>query len=58
MPAEHPDLREPMSAWHEKYRTALAGDGFQRMTDAVPAIGFLRVAPARVDVWDHRAGVG
>jgi len=58
MPAEHPDMRDPMSAWHEKYRTALSGDGFQRMTDAVPAIGFLRVAPSRVDVWDHRAGGG
>ena len=22
LPAEHPDLREPMSAWHEKYRDA------------------------------------
>jgi hypothetical protein len=54
MPAEHPDLRQPMSAWHEKYRTALAGEGFERFTDAIPALGFLRVAPSRVDVWDHR----
>jgi hypothetical protein len=30
LPAEHPDLREPMSAWHEKYRTLFAGDGFER----------------------------
>jgi hypothetical protein len=55
MPAEHPDLRGPMSAWHEKYRQALAGEGFERFTDAVPSLGFLRIAPSRVDVWDHRA---
>jgi hypothetical protein len=53
-PAEHPDLREPMSAWHEKYRPMLSGDGFERFALEVPALGFLRVAPARVDVWDHR----
>ncbi|MGZ4148469.1 MAG: pyridoxamine 5'-phosphate oxidase family protein, partial [Actinomycetota bacterium] len=29
-PAEHPDLRAPMSAWHEKYRPMFAGDGFER----------------------------
>jgi nitroimidazol reductase NimA-like FMN-containing flavoprotein (pyridoxamine 5'-phosphate oxidase superfamily) len=54
LPAEHPDLRAPMSAWHDKYRSLLAGEGFERMTAAVPALGFLRVAPARVDAWDHR----
>jgi hypothetical protein len=54
MPAEHPDLRDPMSAWHEKYRAALAGEGFERLTDAVEALGFLRIAPSRVDAWDHR----
>ena len=54
LPAEHPDLRGPMSAWHEKYRTLLGGDGFERLTDAVPALGFLRVAPSRMDAWDHR----
>ena len=55
MPAEHPDLRQPMSAWHEKYRGALAGEGFERFAVAIPALGFLRVAPSRVDVWDHRS---
>lgn len=55
MPAEHPDLRSPMSAWHEKYRSLLAGEGFTRFTDEVPQLGFLRVAPASVDTWDHRA---
>jgi hypothetical protein len=53
-PAEHPDLRAPMSAWHEKYRQRFAGEGFERFTAEVPALGFLRVVPARVDAWDHR----
>ncbi len=54
LPAEHPDLRAPMSAWHEKYRSLLAGDGFEGITGQIPALGFLRVVPARVDAWDHR----
>lgn len=53
-PAEHPDLRGPMSAWHEKYRQMFARDGFEGFTRDVPALGFLRVVPARVDSWDHR----
>jgi hypothetical protein len=53
MPAEHPDLRAPMSGWHEKYRTFLSGDGFERFSTAIPALGFLRVVPGRVDAWDH-----
>jgi general stress protein 26 len=53
MPAEHPDLRSPMSAWHEKYRVLLEGDGFERFSTEVPHLGFLRVAPATIDVWDH-----
>jgi Pyridoxamine 5'-phosphate oxidase len=53
-PAEHPDLRAPMSAWHEKYRTLLGGDSFERLTTDVQELGFLRVAPARMDTWDHR----
>jgi hypothetical protein len=51
--AEHPDMRTPMSAWHEKYRSMLAGDGFERFTEAVPSLGFLRVEPAAVRTWDH-----
>jgi hypothetical protein len=53
LPAEHPDLREPMSAWHEKYRTLFTGDGFERFAAAIPKLGFLRVVPAVVDAWDH-----
>jgi hypothetical protein len=54
LPAEHPDLREPMSAWHEKYRSLLTGDGFERFSSDVRSLGFLRVAPSRIDAWDHR----
>ena len=53
-PAEHPDLRSPMSAWHEKYRQMVAGDGFERLTAQVPMLGFIHVSPARIDAWDHR----
>jgi hypothetical protein len=53
MPAEHPDLRAPMSAWHEKYRSMLSGDGFERFAERVPVLGFLRVVPARVEAWNH-----
>jgi hypothetical protein len=53
LPAEHPDLRQPMSAWHEKYRTLFSGDGFERFAEANPALGFLRVVPAVVEAWDH-----
>ena len=54
LPAEHPDLRAPMSQWHEKYRSMLSGEGFERLTRHTPALGFLRVVPSRVDSWDHR----
>ncbi len=54
LPAEHPDLREPMSAWHDKYRSMLSGDGFERLTASVESLGFLRVVPSRIDTWDHR----
>ena len=53
LPAEHPEMRAPMSAWHEKYRAMLAGDGFERFTEAVPQLGFLRVEPLEVRTWDH-----
>ena len=35
-PAEHPDLRAPMSSWHEKYRQMFARDGFEAFTRDVP----------------------
>jgi nitroimidazol reductase NimA-like FMN-containing flavoprotein (pyridoxamine 5'-phosphate oxidase superfamily) len=54
--AEHADMRAPISAWHDKYRPLLAGDGFSRFTEEVRSLGFLRVEPLRVSVWDHARG--
>jgi general stress protein 26 len=53
LPAEHADMRHPISAWHEKYRPLLAGDGFPRFADEVRGLGFLRVTPERIAAWDH-----
>jgi PPOX class probable F420-dependent enzyme len=52
----HPDLRRPISKWHDKYRLLLAGGGFRRFTEAIPQLGFLRVRPDRVGWWDHARG--
>lgn len=52
-PAEHPDLRDLMSQWHEKYRSMLSGDGFERLAGAVPELGFIRVDPTHLRTWDH-----
>jgi PPOX class probable F420-dependent enzyme len=51
--AEHPEMRQPISAWHEKYRPLLAGDGFARFAEAIAALAFLRIVPQRVSGWDH-----
>ena len=52
----HPDLRLPISKWHDKYRLLLAGGGFRRFTESIPQLGFLRVRPDRVGWWDHARG--
>ena len=56
IPAEHPETRGVMSAWHEKYRSLVAGEGFERLTEQVVGLGFLRVEASAVHAWDHRAG--
>ena len=53
LPAEHPDLREPMSAWHDKYRPMFGSGGFDRFARDVVSLGFVRVVPARVESWNH-----
>ncbi len=53
MPAEHPGMRRPISAWHEKYRSLLAGAGFARFAEEVTSLAFLRVVPERISSWDH-----
>jgi Pyridoxamine 5'-phosphate oxidase len=56
LPAEHPEIRQVMSEWHEKYRSMFAGDGFELLTKRVSGLGFLRVEVETVHAWDHRAG--
>jgi PPOX class probable F420-dependent enzyme len=51
--AEHADMRAPISAWHEKYRPLLAGEGFARFAEEIRGLAFLRVVPADVVAWDH-----
>lgn len=53
LPVEHPAMRQPISAWHEKYRSLLAGEGFGAFTETVHHLGFLRVVPERLRSWDH-----
>lgn len=51
--AEDARIRGPISAWHEKYRNLLLGEGFERLTGAVERLGFLRVEVGEVRAWDH-----
>ncbi|MFB3739062.1 MAG: hypothetical protein ACE14W_08890, partial [Candidatus Velamenicoccus archaeovorus] len=53
LPVSHPDMRKPISSWHEKYRSLLSGEGFARFADEVPGFVFLRVRPERLVAWDH-----
>ena len=52
---EQPELRGAMTAFHEKYRTFLADDGFELLTATVPALAFLHLGSGDIDTWDHRA---
>ena len=54
--AESVAMRKPISAWHEKYRPLLAGEGFARFAEEVRGLGFLRVVPDAVRAWDHARG--
>ena len=47
-----------MSAWHEKYRSMFAGDGFERLTAPVPQLGFLRVDARERDLGPRVARAG
>ena len=46
-------LRAVMSAWYEKYRSLLPGEGFQRMTEQVEELGFAIVRPETLVTWNH-----
>ena len=54
--AESAAMRKPISAWHEKYRPLLAGEGCARFAEEVRGLGFLRVMPDAVRAWDHARG--
>jgi hypothetical protein len=54
---EDPALRAPMTAFHEKYRTFLAEDGFERFTASVQALAFLHLGSGDIDAWDHRTSL-
>ena len=56
LPVEHPSMRVPISAWHEKYRPLLSGDGFERFAEEIRGLAFLRLVPERAISWDHARG--
>lgn len=56
LPVEHPSMRGPISAWHEKYRPLLSGDGFGRFAEEILGLAFLRLVPERAVSWDHARG--
>ena len=56
LPAEHAEMRKPISAWHEKYRPLLSANGFARLAEEIRGLGFLRVVPDRISAWDHARG--
>jgi hypothetical protein len=56
LPNEHPELRHAMSAWHDKYRALLSGDGFSMLAAEVVDLGFMRLTPERILGWDHARG--
>lgn len=51
--ADHADMRAPISAWHEKYRPLLSGEGFARFAEEIHSLAFLRITPERIAAWDH-----
>jgi nitroimidazol reductase NimA-like FMN-containing flavoprotein (pyridoxamine 5'-phosphate oxidase superfamily) len=53
LPAEHPSMRRPISAWHDKYRALLSGEGFAGFAEQVHRLGFLRVEAGTLIPWDH-----
>jgi nitroimidazol reductase NimA-like FMN-containing flavoprotein (pyridoxamine 5'-phosphate oxidase superfamily) len=51
--ADRPEMRGPISAWHDKYRALFTGEGFSRFAEEVDRLGFLRVEVTRLAGWDH-----
>lgn len=53
--AEDARMRGPISAWHEKYRNLLTGEGFERLTGAIERLGFIVIREGALRTWDHGA---
>lgn len=53
--AEDARMRGPISAWHEKYRNLLTGEGFERLTARIERLGFIRIEGGEIRTWDHGA---
>lgn len=51
--AENARMRGPISAWHEKYRNLLTGEGFERLTGGIERLGFIRIEGGEIRTWDH-----
>lgn len=54
---DHAGARRALSAWFDKYRDHLSGDGFARYTHQVEHPLVVRIDPHRVAGWNH-AGEG
>ena len=54
--AEQALMRASLSAWHEKYRPLLTGDGFGRFAEEIRGLAFLRLVPEWLAGWDHARG--
>jgi general stress protein 26 len=52
----HPDLRAPMSRWHDKYRERFGRRGFRWFAETTRDLWCLRVVPEELAAWDHGAG--
>ncbi|HXJ65162.1 MAG TPA: pyridoxamine 5'-phosphate oxidase family protein [Actinomycetota bacterium] len=52
----HPELRAPMSRWHDKYRERFGRHGFRTFSESTRDLWFLRVIPDELAAWDHGAG--
>ena len=51
--ADHPSAKRAISAWFEKYRGDLGGDGFEVYATQVPEPAMFRLRPDRVAGWSN-----
>jgi hypothetical protein len=52
----HPDLRGPMSRWHDKYRERFGRRGFRSFAETTAELWFLRIVAQELAWWDHGSG--